>query len=109
GQLVVNAHAFLGDHFLALGVDHVFAQLAAHQALVVGSQLVDHAAIGGLDKAVVIDAGKGGQITDQANVGAFRSFNGANAAVVRIVHVTHIEAGALTAQTARTEGRDAAF
>src|SRR5690606_17708695 len=33
----------------------------------------------------------------------------ADAAIVRIVHVTHIEAGALTAQTAWAEGRDAAL
>ena len=66
-------------------------------------------AVRAFDKAVLVDAGKGGQRVDQADVRAFRRFNRADAAIVGRMHVAHFEAGALTGQTARAKRRKAAF
>ena len=42
----------------------------------VGHPAFTHHPVGGFDEAVVIDLGEGGQGDDQADVRAFRSFNG---------------------------------
>ena len=58
-----------------------------------------------LDEAEPVDAGVAGQVADQTDVRALRRLDRAHPAVVARVHVTDLEAGALTAQTARAEGR----
>ena len=68
-----------------------------------------HPAEGRLDEAVLIDAGEGGQVGDQADVGAFRRLDGAHAAVVAVVHVAHLEPGAVTGQAAGAQGGQAAL
>ena len=49
------------------------------------------------------------EVADEADVRAFRRLDRAHAAVVAGVHVSHLEPGALTRQTARPEGREAAL
>ena len=46
------------------------------------------------------------EVADEADVRAFRRLDRAHPAVVARVHVSHLEAGALTAQTTRAEGRE---
>jgi len=90
----------LGDGVLALlhrrHIDDLVGHLPIHDA-----------AVRAFDEAVLVDAGEGRQAVDQADVRAFRRFNGADAAVVRGVHVAHLKAGALARQTTRPQGRQA--
>ena len=61
-------------------------------------------AIGGDQEAVLVDAAIDSQRADQADVGAFGSFDRADPAVVRDVHVADLEAGTLTVQSAGAQG-----
>ena len=93
----------VGGHIVHLAGDpdgHAFAVLVQHLL---------RAAVGGLNKAVAVHPGIGGQIGDQADVGAFGGLDGAQAAVVGIVDVAHVEGGAVTAQTAGAQGGQAAL
>ena len=47
------------------------------------------------------------QVADEADVRTFGRLDRAHPAVVAGVHVTHLEAGPLTRQTTRAEGREA--
>ena len=62
-----------------------------------------------LDKAVVIDAGVGCQIGDQADVRTFRRLDRAHTAVVRVVYVSNLEGCTVTGQTAGAEGGQTAL
>src|SRR2546430_14689130 len=64
-----------------------------------------HHAIRRDEEAVVVDVGVDGQRGDQADVGAFRGFDGTDSAVVRDVYVAHFKAGTLAVQAAGTKGR----
>ena len=75
----------------------------------VGDLAVDDLAVRRLDEAERVDPRVHRQRTDQADVRAFRGLDRAHAAVVRRVDVTDLEAGALTGQTTRAEGRQAAL
>ena len=61
---------------------------------------------GRLDEAVLVDAGKGRERVDQADVRAFRRLDRADTAVVGRVHVADFEAGTLAGQTARPKRRE---
>jgi len=63
-----------------------------------------HPAEGGLDEAVFIDPGIGGQIGDQADVGTFGGLDGAHTAIVAVVHVADLHVGALAAEAAGAQG-----
>ena len=97
GQASVLVHRLrrLPHHILILHV-------GGHVGDVVGdpARLVIHGAERCLDKAVLVDAGVGGQVGDQADVGAFRRLDGAHTAIVGVVHVSDFHVGALAAQTA---------
>ena len=92
----------LGDReallFVRWEVDHVS-----------GDATLLHSAIRRLNEAEVVDATEGCQRADQSDVRTFRRFNWADAAVVAMVHVAHVEAGALTRETARPKGGEAAL
>ena len=60
-------------------------------------------AIRRLDKAVFIDASKGGERIDQTDIRAFRRFNRADTAVMGWMHVADFEARAFTRQTTRSK------
>ncbi len=85
--------------------------------LAVGSQIVqmraDLAVLGlairGFQEAEVVDAGEGGQRGDQADVGTFRRFHGANAAIMGGMHVPHLEAGAVAREATRPQGGQTAL
>ena len=89
----------LGDVVLGLfhgrQIDHVVGDLA-----------VDDLAVRRLDEAVLVDARKGRERVDEADVRAFRRLDRADAAVVGRVHVAHFEAGTLAGQTARPKRRE---
>ena len=67
------------------------------------------AAVGRLDEAVLVDAREARERADEADVRAFRRLNRADAAVVSGVHVADFEAGALTRETTRPKGGEAAL
>ena len=97
--LVVELGVGLGD--VVLGLFH-----RRQVDDVVGDLAVDDLAVRRLDEAVLVDAGKGRERVDQADVRAFRRLDRADAAIVGRVHVADFEAGALTGQTARPERRE---
>jgi hypothetical protein len=68
-----------------------------------------HASVRRLDEAVFIDAGEARKRADKADVRAFRRLDRADAAVVGGMHVADFEACALTGETARSKGREAAL
>src|SRR5438309_2097697 len=66
-------------------------------------------AIRRLEEAEIIDARKCRHRRDEADVRAFRRFNGADTTVVRRMNVADFEARAVTAQAPRPEGGQAAL
>ena len=93
----------VGGHIL-----HVVRQAVADDPAALVPEVLD-AAVGGDEEAVLVDPGEGGQIADEADVGAFRRLDGAHTAIVAVVYVAHVEAGALAAQAAGAQGGDAAL
>ncbi len=65
--------------------------------------------IGRLDEAIAVDPTVRRERPDQADVRPFRRLDGADPTVVAVVDVADVEAGALTRETARAEGRQAAL
>src|SRR3546814_12801899 len=61
------------------------------------------------DEAVFVDARKGREAVDQADVRAFRRLDRADAAIVGRVNVADLEARAFAGQAARPERRHAAL
>ncbi len=109
-QLLVNRRVARCDHRPGgrigdIGIEQVADEVAGRRR----RGLAQHAAIGRLDEAEIVDAGKGGQRTDQTDVRTFGRLDRADAAVVAEVHVAHVEAGALAAQTAGTQRAQAAL
>ena len=87
----------------------LFVQVTPFQFGRGGRQLADHALVGRADEAEFVDDAVGGQAADEADVGPFRSFDGADAAVVAVVDVAHVEAGAVPAQAAGAQSAQAAL
>ena len=73
------------------------------------ASLLVHRPVGGLDKAVLVDPGVGGQVGDQADVGTFRRLDGAHTAIVAVVDVPDLHVGPLPGEAAGTQGGEAAF
>ena len=71
----------------------------------VGQVAVLELLVGRDQEAVFVHAGVDGQAGDQADVRAFRGFDGADAAVVGDVDVADLEAGPLAVQPAGAQGR----
>ena len=99
--LLLGAQLAVG--LLGLRPGNDVAHFVIGVARVQNPHLVDHhalfhLAVGALDEAVIVDAGKAGERRDQADVRTFRRFDGADAAVVRGMHVAHFESGALAAK-----------
>ena len=65
--------------------------------------------VGCLDEAVFVDAGLGGEVEHQADVGAFWCLDRTNASVVSRVGITNVKTSPLTRETARTHRAEAAF
>ena len=89
----------LGDVLVSLVVSGDVADFFGDLAV------LDHA-IGSLDETEGVDPRESRQRTDQADVRAFRGFNGAHASVVRGVHVADLHTRAVTAQTAGAQRRE---
>ena len=92
-----------------LGDDVLLLLVGGEVDDLVGDPAVDHLAVGGLDEAVLVHPGVGGEVADEADVRAFGRLDRAHPPVVGGVHVTDLEAGALTRQAARAERRQAAL
>ena len=115
--LAVDAHrhqlAGQAAFLVQLGVglsDDVAALFDGRQEVdLVGELLVLDLAVRGLQEAELVQAGIERQRVDQTDVRTFRRLDRADAAVVGRVHVAHLEAGTLTRQTARAQGRDTAL
>ena len=89
----------LGHDILVLYVGGHIDHLVRHPA-----RGVVHLAEGRLDKAVLVDAGIGGEVVDQADVGTFGGLDGTHAAIVAVVDVAHVHAGPFAAQAAGSQG-----
>ena len=100
--LVVNQRVRLRD-------DELFLAVGGQVINVFGDAAIFDLAIRRFEKAEFVDARKGRERRDQADVRAFRRFNRTNAAVVRRMHVADFKARAVAAQAARPERRQAAF
>ena len=72
-----------------------FTESQADQARIVIMKFLDNTAVGGFNEAITVDPAVSRQRADKADVGAFRSLDGADAAIMGVVHIAHIEAGAL--------------
>ena len=97
--VLIHGLGGLGDGVLVLDVGGHILDLVGDPA----GGLV-HLPVGSLDEAVPVDAGVGGQVGDQADVGTFGGLDGAQATVVGVVDITDVEGGAVTGQTAGAQG-----
>ena len=70
----------------------------------IGDPAIFHLAVRRFNESEFIDAGVGTHGVDQADVGTFRRFNGANAPVVGGVYVPDFESGPVTVQAAGPQG-----
>ena len=107
GNTLVGEGAFLGEGFVGLRNHILIFHISSHvdnfvQHLAGG---LVHTAVGSLDEAVLVDAGKGCQVGDQTDVRAFRGLNGTHASIVGVVYISNLESGAVTGQTAGAQGR----
>ena len=111
GDTGVNQAAVFVHGFGGLADDKVVLLVGGHIGDFVGNPagLLVHSPVGSLNKAVFIDPGVGGQVGNQADVGTFRGLDGAHAAIVAVVDVPDLHVGPLPAQTAGTQGGEAAF
>src|SRR5216683_5787232 len=85
----------------------VIAVASVDDGYVVEHAPVFHAAVGRLDKAVVVNPRIAAQRRNQSDVRTFRGLNWADAAVVRRVHVADFKSRALTRQPPRPKSRKA--
>ncbi len=108
---LVAQQAVLVHRSVGLGDTHiVFLFSGQENRLLVELHLaIHHTTIRGDDETEVVNLGKDAQRGDKADVRTFRGLDCTETAVVGVVHVTHLEAGALTRQTARTQGGDSAL
>ena len=90
------------QRLVGLGHDVIVLHIGGHVNHLVGHHVVNliHLAERSLDKAVLVDSGEGGQIRNQADVGAFRRLDRAHAAVVAVVYVTDLEPGPVSGKAA---------
>ena len=102
----VDEAAVLVQRLSGLADDVVVLLVGGHIGDLVGDVegLLVHRPVGSLDEAVLIDPGIGGQVGNQADVGACRGLNGAHTAVVAVVDVTDLHVGALTGEAAGAQG-----
>ena len=101
GQAAVLVHRLRGlaHHELVLNIRrHVLHLIGEEPCLLI------HLAVRGLNEAVAIDAGVGGQVGDQTDVGTFRGLNGAHPAIVAVMDVPDIKGGPVPGQTAGAQG-----
>ena len=108
GDTLIGKAAVLVQRLLGGGHDILVLHVGGHILHLVGDPAgaLFHLAIRRLNKAVAVDPGIGGQVGDQADVGAFRRLDGAHTAIVAVMDVTDVERGALTAQTAGAKSGD---
>ena len=92
----VADRAVVVERRVGLGDDVVLFLVGGHVDDLAGDLAVLDLAVRALDEAELVDAGVGGQATDQADVRAFRRLDRAHAAVVAEVDVADFEAGTLT-------------
>src|SRR5690606_981314 len=104
---VVNKAAFFVQLRVRLGND-VVAFFDGGQVIdLIADLTVDDLVVRRLEEAVLVQTSVQRHRVDQADVRAFRRFDGAHTAVVSRVHVTDFKAGALARQTARSQCRNA--
>ena len=107
-HLQVGEVAAIVELGVGLG-DDVFLFLVGREiADGLGDLTVLDDAIGRLDETELVHPGEAGQTTDQTDVGTFGRLDRTHTPVVAEVHVAHLETGALTAQTAWAQRRQAA-
>ncbi len=111
GDTLVLQAAVLVQRLACLADVVVVLHVGGHILHVLGDEAggLVHLAVGRLHEAVLVDPGKGRQIVDQADVGAFRGLDGAHTAVMGVVNITHVEGRPVTAQTAGTQSGQTAL
>ena len=105
---LVDERAVGLDRRVGLGDDVVLLLVGRHVDDLAGDLALLDLAVGALDEAELVDPGERGEPADEADVRALRRLDRAHPAVVAEVDVADLEAGALTRQAARTEGRQTA-
>ena len=100
--IIVQRGITLSDDMLRLFLGSKIYDIVIIQ---IGNTIL-HLTIRCLDKAKLIDLCIDTQRRNQTDVRAFRALNRTETTVVCIVYVTYLEAGTLTRQTARTQGRE---
>ena len=111
GDTGVGKAAVFVQRLVCLADVEVVLHVGGHILHVLGDEAggLVHLAVGCFHEAVLVDPGKGRQIVDQADVGAFRGLNGAHTAVMGVVNITHVEGRPVTAQTAGTQSGQTAL
>ena len=102
---IVDETAVVIDLGVGLGDDVTILLVRGQVDDLVGDLPVDDLTVRGLDEAEGVDAGEGGQRTNQTDVRTLRGLNWAHTTVVRRVDVSNLHAGAVTGQTAGSQGR----
>src|SRR5207248_7199072 len=97
------------DRRVRLGDEIILFAIAGEILNVVGHTAVMHLAIRRFDKPEFIDPGECRHRTDQTDVWTLRRFNWTYAPIVRRMNVANFEAGAIAAQTTRSERRQTTF
>ena len=111
GDTGVGKAAVLVQRLIGLTDVVVVLHIGGHILHVLGDKAggLVHLPVGSLHEAVLVDLGKGSQIVNQADVGAFRSLNGAHPAVVGVVNIPDVEGSPVTAQTAGAQSGQTAL
>ena len=100
GHVLFDETAVFVHGSVGLGDDLILFAGSVEMHDFIGAAAVADHAVGRFNEAVFVHLGVGGQRNDEADVRAFRRFNGADAAVVGGVNVSHFKARALTGKTA---------
>ncbi len=110
-DLRVQKMPLLVQRLVGLHADVVVLDVRRHIDDFLGDDagLFIHAAERRLDEAVLVDAGEGRKVGNQADVGAFRRLDWAHAAVVGVVHVADLKPGAVPRKAARPQRGEAAL
>ena len=111
GDALVRQAAILVDGLGGLADDILILDVRSHIGDVVGNvvRLVVDGAERRLNEAVLVDAGIGREVGDQADVRAFRRLDGAPAAVVAVVHVSDLHVRALAGEAAGAQSGQTAL
>ena len=98
---IVDERTVRAKRFVRLCNDLLFLIVGRQKANFIRRLAVFHDPVRRFDEAIIIDASKGRQRRNQADIGAFGCFNRTKSAIVSVMYVAHFETGPLPGKTAR--------